>query len=165
MLQNFQTVSKYETTSKLSSTAAVKSLTDKLRDKGWTVRDAALYLGVSRQRLYSVFADREHERLWDCAIQGMPRCSPALAKEIKALRLHQPASKPIKKNSLSSYQFAIGDVVVCDHYAGIADDGDEGVIADIRQAGKEPEILVRMPEGEDWFSLSLFHKHFLTTGR
>ena len=138
-------------------------LRDALRAKGWSVQAAAAYLGVSRQRLYSVFADSSRARLWECAIAGMPVCTPALTPSLKK-RTARPAYLA-KTALLAHYPFAVGDVVVCDKYVGFADDGDEGVIAQIRGATDMPELLVRMPGGEDWFGLDTFNAHFLTTGR
>ena len=57
-----------------------------LRAKGWTMRDAAQYLGISRQHLYNVAANNSRPRLWDCAIAGMPECTAKLKAELAARR-------------------------------------------------------------------------------
>ncbi|SFV03086.1 hypothetical protein SAMN04489707_11131 [Paenacidovorax caeni] len=61
------------------------ALADKLRLKGWSMSSAALYLGVSRQRLYTVFADPGRARLWDCAIEGMPACTPEISQSLQGV--------------------------------------------------------------------------------
>jgi hypothetical protein len=77
----------------------------------------------------------------------------------------QPRKKRAPKHDAHTLPFSVGDVVVCDKYAGIADDGDEGAITAIRATNQGQEIEVSMPGGTDWFPLSIFHAHFLTTGR
>lgn len=140
-----------------------------LRDKGWTVRDAAEYLGVSRQRLYSVFADPTRPRLWQCAIAGMPTCTQeiklALRDKRKAKAKAKPAPRPVMgERPGSPPEFEVGDCVMATKHAGIADEGEEGVIAALRGAKASLELLVQMPEGEDWFPVALFHEYFSTTG-
>ena len=156
-------VSKYETSTPARSRAVNCVLVDHLRAKGWSVQAAAAYLGVSRQRLYAVFADSDRIRLWECAIAGMPLCTPAIEKSLKKHRNQNAVATQAPPSVL--YPFAVGDVVVCDKYAGIADEGDEGTISAIRGAASAPEMLVQMPGGEDWFALHLFNDYFLTTGR
>ena len=138
-------------------------LRDYLRVKGWSVQAAAAYLGVSRQRLYAVFADSDRIRLWECAIAGMPPFSSKIAQTLKASRLYK--AKPIKPPSAILYKFTVGDVIVCDKYAGIADEGDEGTISGIRGSANSPDILVHMPGGQDWFAFDLFNDYFLTNGK
>ena len=142
-------------------------LLDKLRLKGWTIKDAALYLGVSRQRLYSVSSNPSHDKLWDCAVDGIPTCSDTLKRDLRQVSVNRSrkAKNTAPKSILRSYSFDVGDLVVCDKYAGIADFGDEGAIAGLREANTTVEILVSMPGGEDWFSLNQFNEFFLTTGR
>lgn len=139
-----------------------------LRDKGWSVRDAADYLGVSRQRLYSVFADPNRVRLWACAIAGMPPCSPeikgALSSNRKAKAMPRPSPSPRPALQMRP-EFEVGDVVVATKYAGIADEGGEGTIAAMRGHKASLELLVQAPDGEDWFLVKDFHAFFATTGR
>ena len=151
-------VSNYETSKKSGRQRVNCVLADKLHEKGWSVRAAAQYLGVSRQRLYSVFANSDHARLWDCAISGMP----AFTADMQ-ISMTRPRKKKAPKHD--AQPFSVGDVVVCDKYAGIADDGDEGTITGLRSTKLGQEIEVSMPGGMDWFPLAQFHAHFLTTGR
>ncbi len=139
-------------------------LAARLREKGWSIRDAADYLGVSRQRLYAVFADPARARLWECAIAGMPACTPHIAQALKAAR--KKAAKPAQaKAQEAPPEFEIGDVVVATKHAGIAEEGEEGVIAGLRGVQSSLTILVRMAGGEDWFAVSDFHAFFATNGK
>ena len=154
-------MSKYETKTKVQDQPASHNLHERLRAKGWSVRDAALYLGVSRQRLYSVFADPNSPRLWAAAVQGIPVCS---AKIKVALKLERAGIEKQEKPLSPTFTFAVGDEVIADKYAGIADEGDRGWIEGIHGSGKSLELLVRMPDGEDWFPIKDFHEFFLTSG-
>ena len=89
---------------RLTPATAVKKragglLAEKLRQKGWSITSAALYLGVSRQRLYSVFADPGRARLWSCAVEGIPHFSPQIAELLKSLR----SQRVKQKNTLSNH--------------------------------------------------------------
>lgn len=135
-------------------------LATRLREKGWSVRDAADYLGVSRQRLYSVFADPDRKRLWACAIAGMPDCTPSLKKQLHSAR---KAKAPQPRDVAPV--FTVGDGVTAIAYAGIAEEGDEGTIEEIRGQAATLALLVRMPGGEDWFPIKDFNAVFMTNGK
>lgn len=137
-------------------------LAAKLRDKGWSISSAALYLGVSRQRLYAVFANPAHARLWDCAIAGIPQFTQQIAETLQALRAQRPKAAP--KPVVQVEEFEVGDVLTCTKYAGIAEEDDQGHIAQLRGSDAKLEILVSMPDGQDWFPRTLFYDHFATTG-
>ncbi len=172
-----QIMSKYETLKRHEKRTVGGHLAEKIRKKGWSVRDAADYLGVSRQRLYSVFADPSRARIWECAIEGLPHCSKAIHEELKDAReKRQQArtprdgqrSKP--KNPSTELALTLGievnDVVIALTYAGIAEEGEEGWIASIRRNATGPELLVCMQNGEeDWFPLDTFNEHFITNGK
>lgn len=136
-------------------------LANKLRQKGWSITNAALYLGVSRQRLYSVFADPGRARLWECAIQGMPEFTQ-VAESLQSLRAQRP--RQTQKPSAQVDEFEVGDEVMCTKYAGIAEEDAQGHIAGLRGSDSKLEILVAMPDDSDWFPRSLFYEHFATTG-
>lgn len=154
-------MSKYKTNTSIQHQPTPPNLHERLRAKGWSIRDAALYLGVSRQRLYSVFADSNPPRLWGAAIQGIPVCT---AKIKAALKLERVSIEKQEKPLSPVFTFAVGDEVIADKYAGIAEEGDRGWIEGIRGSGKSLELLVRMPDGEDWFPIKDFHEFFLTSG-
>jgi hypothetical protein len=137
-------------------------LATRLREKGWSVRDAADYLGVSRQRLYAVFADPDRIRLWACAIAGMPACTPELKALVKQARQSRPK---VAKPRYEAPVFAVGDRVAATSYAGIAEEGDEGTIEEIRGQAATLALLVRMPGGEDWFPVKDFNAVFMTNGK
>lgn len=140
-----------------------RNLAAQLRANGWTIRDAADYLGVSRQRLYSVFADRNRARLWECAVAGMPACTPEIAAELREARTRKP--RPARTRPAPIVRIEVGDGVVATAYAGIADEAEEGWIVDVRGEGADMRLLVRMPDGEDWFPLADFHDFFMTNGK
>lgn len=135
-----------------------------LRQKGWSIRDAADYLGVSRQRLYSVFADPCRARLWECAVAGIPACTAEMAQALKEARRARP--RPVSRaKPAEPPAFEIGDGVIAVDYTGIAEEGEEGWIGGIRGAKDRLELLVRMPRGEDWFGLADFGEVFMTNGK
>lgn len=157
-------VSNYKTHASAQQQRAGGVLAAQIRDKGWSIRDAADYLGVSRQRLYAVFADPGRARLWECAIAGMPACTPHIAQTLKAAR--KKAAKPAQaKAQEAPPEFEIGDVVIATKHAGIAEEGEEGVIAGLRGVQASLTILVRMTGGEDWFAVSDFHAFFASNGK
>lgn len=130
----------------------------------WSIRDAADYLGVSRQRLYTVFADPCRARLWECAVAGIPACSAEMAKALKDARRARPRPAPRAKR-VEAPAFEVGDGVIALDYTGIAEEGEEGWIAGIRGTNERMELLVRMPRGEDWFQLADFGEVFMTNGK
>ena len=157
-------VSNYKTHPQAQKQRSGGVLAARIREKGWSIRDAADYLGVSRQRLYAVFADPGRARLWECAIAGMPACTPHIAQTLKAAR--KKAAKPVQEKARQAPpEFEIGDVVVATKHAGIAEEGEEGVIAGLRGAKETLTLLVRMAGGEDWFAVSNFHAFFATNGK
>lgn len=138
-------------------------LAQRLRSKGWTIRDAAQYLGVSRQRLYTVFDDPGRARLWECAIAGMPTCNPEISQALKEARDKRP--KPAPRVKITAVEFEVGDVVMATKHAGICDEDQEAVIAGLRGRDSNLQILVRAPDAEDWFTQEEFHTFFSSTGR
>ncbi|MER2540394.1 MAG: helix-turn-helix domain-containing protein [Azonexus sp.] len=50
-------------------------LAKSLCDKGWSITNAAKYLGVTRQHLYNIIKRPPKGVLWDCAAAGLPACS------------------------------------------------------------------------------------------
>ena len=148
--------------------ASKARLMTELKQKHWQMVDAAFFLGVSRQRLYSALDDPRRARIWDLAITGLPECSDQLARDIRKLRLDRrknASPSPAAAPTSADYGYRVGDVVMAIAYAGIAEDGDEGWIVGIKGATSAPEMLVRMPQGEDWFPLADFERYFVTTGK
>lgn len=140
-----------------------------IRSKGWSITDAADYLGVARQTLYSVFRDPHRPRLWECAIAGMPACTPELKKSLRNERKLQRAQRQAQLQARRPIaapvqEFEIGDEVVCAEPTGYCVEGERGEIKGTRPASGSVEILVCMPDGEDWFPKTLFYKHFQPTG-
>ena len=137
-------------------------LATRLRDKGWSIKDAAQYLGVSRQRLYTVFDDPSRARLWECAIAGIPACTTEIKAALKADRDRKP--RPPPRVRLVGSEFEVGDEVMATKHAGIGDEGMTGVILALRGEKASLQLLIRMDDGEDWFPLKDFHDFFATTG-
>lgn len=139
--------------------------------KGWTIRDVARYWDVSRQRLYQVFKQDAPALLWVCAAQGLPEASPdllALAKSrTKEKPGHlRPGAKPASSLITQAAGFSVGDILMASDYIGeIADEGEEGVITEIRRAGNYWSFLVRFDRGEDWFPETLLHECLSSIGR
>ena len=162
-------MSKYKTPENRAGLAKIVDLTTLLREKRWNISNAAAYLGVSRQRLYAVFADPRRIRLWECAVDGMPVCTAAIAGALrKERKSRQPVAREHSADRASKPQLEVeeNDVVVSTRHVGdIAVEGDEGWIAEVRIRGRTVDLHVCMPRGSDWFSLADFHRLFITNGR
>lgn len=157
-------VSKYETLSAARKSAAGGTLAARLREKGWRIRDAADYLGVSRQRLYCVFADPHRARLWECAVEGIPVCTPAMAQALQENRRKKTMSVP--EATQAAPEFEVGDgVTAMTEMGSLANEGEEGWIADIHGEKDKQKLLIRLPGGEDWFPVDAFHVSFTTNGK
>ena len=78
------------------------------------------------------------------------------------MRARRPKAAP--RPVVHVEEFEVGDVVMCTKHAGIAEEDVEGHIAGLRGKDASLEMLVVMPDGEDWFPRNLFHGHFATTG-
>lgn len=156
-------MSKYMTDSETAKHPTKRDLKGRLKAKGWTIMDAADYLGVSRQRLYYVFADPGRINLWECAIEGIPVCTSVIKKSLLAKRQARPKALSRPKAIDTTYQ--ANDEVVAMAYAGIAEEGEKGWIADIRGQKDKMELLVRMPGGRDWFPVHIFEDLFVTNGK
>jgi len=139
--------------------------------KGWTIRDVARYWDVSRQRLYQVFKQDAPALLWVCAAQGLPEASPDLLTLAKSRTKekpgHQrPGSKPASSQITQAAGFSVGDILMASDYIGeIADEGEEGVITEIKRAGNYWNFLVRFDRGEDWFPETHLNECLASTGR
>lgn len=139
--------------------------------KGWTIQAAARFLGVSRQRLYQVFKQDAPAGLWVCAVRGLPEASPQLLALATTSRPKKPgqrlhASNPVHNRIAKAGGYTRGDVLIASSYIGeIADEGDEGVIRDIKRVGNFWTFLVRFQRGEDWFPDSYLNDYMAPTGQ
>mgnify|MGYP001074140143 CR=1 FL=1 len=149
-------------TTERSKSRAGGVLAARLRAKGWTISSAALYLGVSRQRLYDVFSDPARARLWECAVAGIPERTPEINEALKTQRQRRP--KAVPRAPIAVTEFELGDEVMTVKHAGIADEDVAGYIEGLRGEGEALEVLVVMPAGQDWFPRKVFHEYFHSTG-
>lgn len=140
-------------------------------DKGWTIRDVARYFGVSRQRLYQVFRQDAPAMLWVCAAKGLPESSPeqislvARRTNVKPGAVRRTAA-PANNLITQAAGYTVGDILMTSDYIGeIADEGEEGVIVEIRRDGNYWAFLVRFDRGEDWFPETLINDYMAPTGR
>ena len=138
--------------------------------KGWTIRDVARYWDVSRQRLYQVFRQDAPALLWDSAVRGLPEASPeALAhaeKRTKEKPGHSSTVKPATNSITQAAGYSVGDILIAADYIGeMADEGEQGVIAEIKRAGNYWTFLVRFDRGEDWFPETHLYDCMAPTGR
>lgn len=139
--------------------------------KGWSVRDTARYWGVSRQRLYQVFKQDAPALLWTCAAKGLPDAAPELltlaSTRVKKKPGHASPNTTSAANRIThAAGYTIGDIVMASDYIGeIADEGEEGVITEIRRAGNLWNFLVRFDRGEDWFPETHMNDYMALTGR
>lgn len=149
---------------------ADSNLAERLRSKGWTISSAALYLGVSRQRLYTVFEDPHRARLWECAITGMPECSIQLKDELRAKRRArkrvQLKPPPAPASIDQAPEFEVGDRVVALQPCDVADEGQSATITNLRGSTETNDLalFIEGPEGKDWFPVNYFYVFFGTTG-
>ena len=150
----------------LQSTKKGGFLAERLRTKGWSIRDAAQYLGVSRQRLYTVFEDPGRARLWECAIAGIPQCTPQIKEELRTARAAKLKLKPVREVPVERPEFEIGDEVVAIRSSGLAEEDERAHIVRLRgsQQTKDLQLLVQGPEGEEWLPEKTFRYYFESTG-
>ena len=150
----------------LQSTKKGGFLAERLRTKGWSIRDAAQYLGVSRQRLYTVFEDPGRARLWECAIAGIPQCTQQIKEELRTARAAKLKLKPVREVPVERPEFEIGDEVVAIRSSGLAEEDERAHIVRLRgsQQTKDLQLLVQGPEGEEWLPEKTFRYYFESTG-
>ena len=150
----------------LQSTKKGGFLAERLRTKGWSIRDAAQYLGVSRQRLYTVFEDPGRARLWECAIAGIPQCTPQIKEELRTARTAKQKLKPIREVVVERPEFEVGDEVLAIRSSGLAEEDERAHIVRLRgsQQTKDLQLLVQGPEGEEWLPEKTFRYYFESTG-
>ena len=150
----------------LQSTKKGGFLAERLRTKGWSIRDAAQYLGVSRQRLYTVFEDPGRARLWECAIAGIPQCTQQIKEELRTARAAKHKLKPVREVPVERPEFEIGDEVVAIRSSGLAEEDERAHIVRLRgsQQTKDLQLLVQGPEGEEWLPEKTFRYYFESTG-
>ena len=150
----------------LQSTRKGGFLAERLRTKGWSIRDAAQYLGVSRQRLYTVFEDPGRARLWECAIAGIPQCTQQIKEELRTARAAKLKLKPVREVPVERPEFEIGDEVVAIRSSGMAEEDERAHIVRLRgsQQTKDLLLLVQGPEGEEWLPEKTFRYYFESTG-
>ena len=150
----------------LQSTKKGGFLAERLRTKGWSIRDAAQYLGVSRQRLYPVFEDPGRARLWECAIAGIPQCTQQIKEELRIARAAKLKLKPVREVPVERPEFEIGDEVVAIRSSGLAEEDERAHIVRLRgsQQTKDLQLLVQGPEGEEWLPEKTFRYYFESTG-
>lgn len=164
----------------LSSRLSKRALEGLLKEKGWTILDAAQFLDVSRQYLYSNFDDPRRPRLLDCAIRGLPQCSPEIAQELKAARdkLKSRKSKPAtasKPKSGSSTDLGesvegilnVGAGVSALKYVGqMAEEGDEGWVRRIFRVDDTLTYSIEFPGvGTEDFPENLVQEFFVENGK
>ena len=150
----------------LQSTKKGGFLAERLRTKGWSIRDAAQYLGVSRQRLHTVFEDPGRARLWECAIAGIPQCTQQIKEELRIARAAKLKLKPVREVPVERPEFEIGDEVVAIRSSGMAEEDERAHIVRLRgsQQTKDLLLLVQGPEGEEWLPEKTFRYYFESTG-
>ena len=150
----------------LQSTKKGGFLAERLRTKGWSIRDAAQYLGVSRQRLYTVFEDPGRARLWECAIAGIPQCTQQIKEELRTARAAKLKLKPVREVPVERPEFEVGDEVVAIRSSGLAEEDERAHIVRLRgsQQTKDLQLLVQGPEGEEWLPEKTFRYYFESTG-
>lgn len=142
-----------------------EELRAQLQEKRWTISNAAAYLGVSRQRLYSAFADADRSRFWECAVRGMPECTRVMANRLQEER-RKAAKKRPSRATVETPGHQVGAIVAAIADIGsIAEEGEEGLVAGIRGEGVAQAYFIRLPGGEDWFPASTFHTLFADTGK
>lgn len=169
MVSNNDGVSNYLTPTLGAKRAPSAALKSAIRDKSWTVRDAADYLEVSRQRLYSAIADKHRARFWDLAILNLPMCSEAIRNELALARAANKRKRHKRANAKAlpkpqTHSIDVDDYVVAISYAGIAEEGDQGCVIAVRGHGAWREYQVETTSGQRWFSQDEFDDHFQTTG-
>lgn len=150
-----------------------------LREKGWTIQDAAQFLDVSRQYLYSNFADPGHPRLLDCAILGLPHCTPELAMELKAVRDELkrqraktasppkvcPGSNPEHEGTVGILEVGAG-VSAIKYVGDLVEEGAEGWVRRVFRVGSTVTYSIEFPGvGAEDFPEAMLQEFFVENGK
>lgn len=142
-----------------------------IQTKGWNISDAARFWGISRQRLYQVFAQTTPALLWQCAAEGLPVHSPALVKLAKTRPTKKPGhikpgAGPVRNLVTRAAGYTLHEILVTTSEIGeIATEGEEGTLSEIKRDGNYWRFLVRFERGEDWFSDYDLNNYMASTGR
>jgi len=153
-----------------------------ITSRGWRMSDVAWRWQISPEYLSRLVADRGRASHWDDAVLGLPAINRADAARIRKERLvamrlrvgqrHVEADAAAEQpdptgpgysyhgylvlNSIVAATTAIGD---------IAEVGDEGYIAEIRDEGRGEEYLVVFEYGESWFREIDVERCLVETGK
>lgn len=159
-----------------------------LTQRGWMIENLALWLGVTRVHLGRIVRDVHRARHWDLAFLSLPRLTDRDANILTQLRMARrqeqaankaaalptlvanPETAPAKKTG-PGYRYhgilVTGAVVVvtASHAGDIAEEGEEGVVVAVRDAGDREDYLIRFLSGEDWFDPDSFDACMAETGK
>ncbi len=157
----------------IAHTLSRKALETLLRDKGWTILNAAQYLGVSRQYLYNQFDDLQRPRLVQCAILGLPECSADIAAELKTQRdrikaARQPKQRQVEPTDELGGRFQVGEGVSADRNVGeFVDEGDEGWIKEkfVTDEGMLTYVIDFGEKGIETFPEAMANHLFVQNGK
>lgn len=158
-----------------------------LTQKGWLQGNLALWLGVSRIHLGRLIRDVRRPRHWDLAFMSLPHLTTRENSILTDLRLarerEQKESKVEVKRSAAEvldpaatasgpgYRYrgvlVPGAVVVvtASHVGEMAEEGEEGEVVAVRDAGGREDYLIRFLAGEDWFDPDSFDACMAETGK
>lgn len=155
-----------------------------MKSRGWRLSDVAWRWGISPEYLSRLVADRDRAPHWDDAVRGLPAIGRPEAARIRKDRLaagklrnqvraeadpaiEQPALPAPTGPGYSYHGYLVLNSIVAATIAigEIAEAGDEGYIAEIRDEGRGEEYLVAFEYGQDWFREMDVERCLVETGK
>lgn len=153
-----------------------------ITSRGWRMADVAWRWGISPEHLSRLVADLGRASHWDDAVLGLPAISRADAARVRKARLaaERQRMKPRRADAAvhvepsapsgPGYSYhgflVVNSIVVATTAIGeIAEPGDEGYVAEIRDEGRGEEYLVVFEYGQDWFREVDVERYLVETGK
>ncbi|MDN0082432.1 hypothetical protein QU487_06645 [Crenobacter sp. SG2305] len=150
-------------------------LRESIRARGWALGDLAFWLGISRQYLYEIMGDVHRPRHWDLALENVPRLTKKEMRMVtearRAAEQVAASSKPVPAvPALPGFRYhgalQVGSIVAASTWIGeMAEEGEEGVVIEIRSTAVSEEYLIRFAHGEEWFDPDAFDEVMVDTGQ
>jgi len=153
-----------------------------LRNRGWSMANAAWRWQVSPAHLSRLVADQNRPVYWDDAANGLPTLGRVAALGIRRERLAAEAvvrarrdaakAKAAKSTPPPGAGYAYHGYLTIGAIVGVIQDigtvsriGEEGVVAEVRDDGKGEIYRIVFERGELWFDALSFADFLIETGK
>lgn len=141
-----------------------------IRTKGWAFKDAAMLLGVSRQRLYQVEKQKRPALLWVLAALALPEQTPRLVNLAEDLVVQKAGARgnipqPPREIITRHAGYELGEVLVAAEYVGEdVGEGDRCVIVSIYRQQNFWKFDLRSDRGLATFGTTDLDDFFVKVG-